>query len=58
MHQLSSIEHHIRDLLCATQSINSKFVNQTERDHSEYESYCIEIETNITWKRLENAYEL
>ena len=55
---LSSMEHHVRDLLLKNSTVTPTAVLGDKRVLSEYESCCIESEKKITAQRFKNAYEM
>ena len=55
---LSSMEHHVRNLLLDKSTVKPTGVLGDKRVLSEYESCCIESEKQKTASRFKNAYEM
>ena len=58
MLELSVLEHNIRDLLLSKLTLKTPFLKDSKRIYSEYESSCIESETQFNGKRYKYAYEM
>ena len=55
---LSSMEHHVRDLLLEKGTVKRTAVLGDKRVLPEYESCCIESEKQKSGQRFKNAYEM